>query len=69
MLAFDVLRVRALVDDRARDAIRVLRYPSCDKAIDVKRDSPDCDRFVTSYKSLREVLTRGEATLTSVCLA
>ena len=55
MLAFDVLWVEGPVDSGTRDTIRKFRDASLDKAVNVERDSPNCNSLVAAWKLPGEV--------------
>ena len=69
MLAFDVLRVEGIIADAARGTICESQNTSFDEAVDIERDGPDCDCFVTASKLSFEVLTRRVIVLTCLYLA
>ena len=70
VLALDVRWVGRVVVYRERDTVRELRNASLDKTVDVKRNSSNCDCFVTARGLSGEASTfREAATLTCSCLA
>ena len=55
MLAFDVLWAAGIIDSGTWDTICKFRDASLDKAVNVERDSPNCNCLVAARKLLGEV--------------